>query len=461
MFFYPIPFFCRSEHYNNIQKEENNKKNAIEHNLSVREPEKNHSQQEQSPSPKVENLDPNKSSHPKTPSKTALKCLETLAQKAGITFDEKYDNSLAMEKSQSPAQQQVNNNATTQQQMPLQISPEQYQQLQQFQLQQAFGAGATIQVKQEYANQQQSQGISAADLKSLQDQHNLQQMQIIQESPQSPHQNAAQNAQNAISLQQAVGQVPAEWQHGRVQVLQQPLQNASYLQQMYSPQLVMSGNILAHSGLGTQQQIQLITGKPFQNQLGPQMLTTAQGKPVLTSGGQTSYTNYTLPTIPSSQSQTLVFSPVGVISQQQNQQNQQNIMSSMQSQATPSKSDGQKQIAGQKVLQKVSQGNTNQQQTVTGTVANQQANNQQCVQVTQTMPTAQLLSGQNLQFASPWLQGAINPFWATTSGMQPQTLLATNPIFIRGTNPDGTPGMFIQQSPQQATQPTVQSPHRK
>jgi hypothetical protein len=77
--------------------------------------------------------------------------------------------------------------------------------------------------------------------------------------------------------------------------------------------------------------------------------------------------------------------------------------------------------------------------------------------VSQTMPTAQLIGGQTMQFASPWqIQGM--PFW---NGMQPQTLLTTNPIFIRGTNPDGTPGMFIQQNPTQTTQQTVQSPHNR
>lgn len=347
--------------------------------------------------------------------------------------------------------------------MPLQLTTEQFQQLQQYQIQQALqqatGNPTTIHVKQEYATQQQPQGISLADMKSLQDHQNqMQQMQIVQESPQSPH----QNSQNA--LQQAVnaGQVPAEWQHSRVQVLQQPLQNAQYLPQMYSPQLVMSGNF----GLGQQQQIQLIAaGKPFGNQLTPQMLTTG-GKPVLTSGGQASFGGYTLPTIPSSQSQTVLFSPVtlnGVISSQpQTQQNnQQNILPTMQSQSTPTKSDGQKQMGGQKILQKVSQGGpTQQQQTVTGTVANhQQQSNQQCVQVSQTMPTAQILGGQTMQFASPWQLQGMTPFW--TNGIQPQTLLTTNPIFIRGTNPDGSPGMFIQQSPTQATQQTVQSPHNR
>ena len=58
--------------------------------------------------------------------------------------------------------------------------------------------------------------------------------------------------------------------------------------------------------------------------------------------------------------------------------------------------------------------------------------------------------GQAMQFA-PWLSGAIPQVWA--GGLQAGTLpagglLAPNPIFIRGTQPDAPPSMFIQHSPQ-------------
>lgn len=451
-----------------------------------------------SPGSKAENLDPNKTNNNNNNSNSIinnnsnnnnnsginqkvvknsdrpLKCLETLAEKAGITFDEKYDSPPThMEKSQSPQVSAAQQATANTQQMPLQITPEHFQQLQQFQLQQAFGGG-TIHVKQEYPNQQQhaqamnAQSMSAQEQAQVQQLQQVQQMQIVDGSaPQSPHQNS-QNAQNTMSLQQAVqaGQVPAEWQHGRVQVLQQPIQN-SYLQQMYSPtpQLVM-GNIL-HGGLG-QQQIQLIAaGKPFQGgQITPQMLTTAQGKQVI-SGTPAGFSGaYALPTIPSSQSQTLLFSPVGVIPQQQaQQQNQQNIIPTMQAQGTPQKTgtlqDNQKQMSGAKVMQKSGQANANQQNAANA--ANQQQAGQ--IQVTQTMPTAQLLNplhqsgGQTMQFAtSPW--GPLQTQLWTTNGLQPQTVLSTNQIIFRGTNPDGTPGMFIQQAPQQ-TQQTVQSPQNR
>lgn len=115
-----------------------------------------------------------------------LKCLETLAQKAGITFSDKIELSqFKMDKGQGQTQQ------VTSQPMPIQISSEQFQQLQQqFQLQQAFaaGGGQSIQVKQEFPQQQQNT-ITAEQLnKQIQDQqnqaHQVQQMQIIDASNQ-------------------------------------------------------------------------------------------------------------------------------------------------------------------------------------------------------------------------------------------------------------------------------------
>lgn len=60
---------------------------------------------------------------------------------------------------------------------------------------------------------------------------------------------------NTLSPLQAMsGQVPAEWQN-RVQVLPQTIQNAPYLQQLYTGQPVVMTGI---PGIGGQQQIQLI-----------------------------------------------------------------------------------------------------------------------------------------------------------------------------------------------------------
>lgn len=115
-------------------------------------------------------------------------------------------------------------------------------------------------------------------------------------------------------------------------------------------------------------------------------------------------------------------------------------------------------MGGQKVMQKVTQnGATGQQQ------------QGQCVQVSQAMigsqPTAQIISpiqpnGQPMQFA-PWqFSNAIPQVAWATGGLQSQALIAPNPIFIRGTQPDGTPsGMFIQHNPQATT--TIQTPHNR
>lgn len=65
-----------------------------------------------------------------------------------------------------------------------------------------------------------------------------------------------------------------------------------------------------------------------------------------------------------------------------------------------------------------------------------------------------------MQFANglPWQFAAngIPQVWAT-NGLQSQALLAPNPIFIRGTQADGTSGMFIQQNPPTATIQTQQN----
>lgn len=90
-----------------------------------------------------------------------------------------------MDKTQSPAQQT---------QMPLQISSEQLQQLQQhYQLQQAFanaasgGGSASIQVKQEFPNQQ-TNTITTEQLKQqlAEQQNQVQQMQLIETATASP-----------------------------------------------------------------------------------------------------------------------------------------------------------------------------------------------------------------------------------------------------------------------------------
>ncbi|KAI4466351.1 polycomb group protein [Holotrichia oblita] len=200
----------------------------------------------------------------------------------------------------------------------------------------------------------------------------------------------------------------------------------------------------------------LVITKPFQgNQLAPHMLTTAQGKQVLQGSQAATFPGYTtIPTIPTTQNQqTLVFSQLGVISSQPNIIPTHSAPGTAIAQQKPQEMH--KVMGGQKVIQKVTSNGG------AVTVAPQQQG--QCVQVSQAMlgtqPTAQIISpiqpnGQPMQFA-PWQFPQV---W-TTNGLQSSTLLAApNPIFIRGTQPDGSPGMFIQQSPQATTIQTQQNP---
>lgn len=211
-------------------------------------------------------------------------------------------------------------------------------------------------------------------------------------------------------LQLQNGQLPADWNQ-RVQVVQQPIQNPAYLQTIYGQQVLMPGNLL-QQGFNQQPQIQVIAaGKPLQGgQITPQMLATAQGKQVIGNSAGGFSGTYTLPT---SQSQTLLFSPVNVFSSQPQQQ-QQNILP-----MTTSTTQNNTQIAAknqqpemknfngqQKVVQKTNTVNAAGQTIATPANAPQQ--NQQCVQVSQsTIPTAQIINqiqqpgGQQMQFAAP------------------------------------------------------------
>uniref|UniRef100_A0A182W1F8 SAM domain-containing protein n=1 Tax=Anopheles minimus TaxID=112268 RepID=A0A182W1F8_9DIPT len=398
----------------------------------------------------------------------------------------------------------------------MQLSQEQL-----FQYQQIQAYGGTIQVKQEYTptptgqpgsggvdhQQQQQQQIQQQQQQQAQQQQQQaqqQQMQVLAEASgvapsQSPHhaqtlqQQAAQQQQqqqqqsaaaaaaalNTMSPLQAMttGQQlsSTDWPHGRM-VVQQPISNAQYLQQLYGTQPIV------FPPLGGQQQFQLITAsKPFQGT--PQMLTTTTGKQVI---GTTGAGNFNGPFT--------FFSPVSVVNSQPQAQAQ-NLLPALSATAAQSavaaatgatgnkaatthQQDMQKAIqnavaaasvagatSGQKVqLQKLGTATgltgaagTAQQQNLAALTQQQAAAaaGQQCVQVSQApMQTAQLLSPlqqqgpQQMQFSTQWpLPGQI---WSTPNG-----LVASNPIIIRGTNPDGTPNVFFpsaQQALQQAPQ---------
>ncbi|KQS23767.1 uncharacterized protein Dere_GG26263, partial [Drosophila erecta] len=478
-----------------------------------------------------------------------LRCLETLAQKAGINFDEDFAKSPSqspssktargsagtpsirrrhpllplscrspstpeskttgrkLEKSQSPAQQVA---AATN--VPLQISPEQLQQL-------YANHPYAIQVKQEFS----TTGNSGTELKHatsiMEVQQQLQLQQQLSEasggaaasagtggaaSPANSQQSQQQQHSTAIStmspmqLAAATGGVGGDWTQGRTVQLMQP--SASFLY----PQMIVSGNLLHPGGLG-QQPIQVITaGKPFQGN-GTQMLTTTTQNAKQMIGGQAGFAggNYAtcIPSNHNQSPQTVLISPVNVIShspqqqqnllqsmaaaaqqqqltqqQQQFNQQQQQQLTQQQQQLTAALAkvgvDAQGKLA-QKVVQKVtttssavqaatgpgSTGSTQTQQVQQVQQQQQQTTQttQQCVQVSQsTLPvgvgaqsvqTAQLLNaGQAQQMQIPW-------FLQNATGLQP---FGPNQIILRN-QADGTQGMFIQQQPATQTLQTQQN----
>ncbi|RZB39062.1 polyhomeotic-like protein 1, partial [Asbolus verrucosus] len=419
-----------SQHYDNLQQADSQQqkqplKDTTNTSPSTKQQKFNNNEDEQpsNQEPESTQRDPTESNNNQQASRS-LQCLETLAQKAGIhdiTPDDcKYDiaNTL-LNLDRGHDRQEASSQPSTMSEMKSQ--------------QQVAQQGQVIQT-------QGGQVLATAQTGSA----TITTMSPLQQSQAHPQ------------------QISADWSHGRVQVIQQPLQNPTYLQQVYNTQgqLLMPGNIALHPSINPQQ-IQVIT-KPFQgNQLAPHMLTTAQGKHVLQGSQAATFPGYTtIPTIPTTQNQqTLVLSQLGVISSQPNILPNHSATGNGQV-AQQKQQDMHKVMAGQKVMQKVASS--------TGAVAQTQQQGQ-CVQVSQAMlgsqPTAQIISplqpgGQPMQFAAPWqFTNGLPQVW-TTNGIQSQALLAPNPIFIRGTQPDGSPGpgMFIQQSPQATTIQTQQNP---
>lgn len=511
-------FTKRSQHYDNLQQADSQQqqKQPLKDttNTPPKQQKSNHTEEIQVNNQEPSSTQDNDSNNQQ--GSRSLQCLETLAQKAGIhdiTADDcKYDvaNTLLnldrghefikqsvdssgisaamsdINKQNQPQQQIVDANAqAVQQQNQVQQQQEQQQQFQQLQQQQQQ------QLVQAQSPHLQQVTVNAQGQQCIQTTTNMGPPQQQQQHAATMHQQQVAQ-QGQVQIQTQGGQVLAatahtgsttittmsplqqgqqtthpqqvEWGHGRVQVIQQPTQNPMYLQQLYNTQgqLLMPGNIALHPSLNPQQ-IQVIT-KPFQgNQIGaPHMLTAAQGKQVLQGSQTATFPGYaTIPTIPTTQNQqTLVFSQLGVISSQPN--------------ILPNHSgQGSAQVAQQKQqeIHKVMGAQKVQMQKVggsTGAVAQTQPQQGQCVQVSQAMigtqPTAQIISpiqpnGQPMQFTNglPWqFTNGLPQVWAT-NGIQSQALLAPNPIFIRGTQADGTPGMFIQQNPQAATIQTQQN----
>ncbi|XP_017774346.1 PREDICTED: polyhomeotic-proximal chromatin protein-like isoform X7 [Nicrophorus vespilloides] len=439
-----------SQHYDNLQQAADNQKQPLkdttntsiqaakQKNLNNNEEDRANQEPESTQEAKPEGSSGGGGTQTQEGSRS-LQCLETLAQKAGIyditAEDCKYDIAhtlLNLERGHDTVKhqdlkQEVYSGSMAdinkgQQMVEAQAQQQQAQQQQQQQQPQQQQQQQVVQ--QQVVQQQQMQQVTMTQadqqqaLVPAQSPQHIQQIavassggQCVQTSMGPPHytvsmhqQVAAQGGQviqtqggqllatgsnnttittmSPLQQAQAAHTQQMDWSHGRVQVIQQPLQNQAYLQQLYNAQgpLLMPGNISLHPSINPQQ-IQVIT-KPFQgNQLGQHMIT--QGKQVL----------------------------------------------------------------------QASQG-----------VAGAQQQQGQCVQVSQAMigsqPTAQIISplqnGQPMQF-TPWqFTNGIPQVW-TTNGLQSQALIAPNPIFIRGTQADGSQGMFIQQSPQAATIQTQQN----
>lgn len=394
-------------------------------------------------------------------SERPLKCLETLAEKAGITFDDTYDVAntlLTLDKTQNQGQgAQVAQQSQPQQ---IQLLPEQLHQLQQFNLQQQFTA---IQVKQEYPNQLQA--ANSGDRQIMDQSQGIQSMQVIENQPQSPHQSS--NGQQIVSagnqgnqqsintinqLQQAQLQ-QTDWQN---RILPQQIQIANqggiFQYPSSQPQLVYTTNQFG-------QPLQVIqAGKQFQTAT-PQMIATSQGKPMITNNFNGTYT---IPGINGNPSQTLIFNPLNLlnspnqqIQQQQQNQQQQNQQVVQQQQAASQQlqtlakqqgmtTDGQKMLQPQKVMQKVQ--NNQQVQNAQSLQQQNQAAQQQNIQVANTnLQTAQIINPlqQTGQQAMQFFSGG--QLYSVPNGLQGQSFLQ-NSIVVR--QPDGT-NLFMQQPIQQ------------
>lgn len=397
-----------------------------------------------------------------------LKCLETLAEKAGITFDDTYDVAntlLTLDKTQNQGQGAQVTQVTQQgQPQQIQLLPEQLHQLQQFNLQQQFTA---IQVKQEYPNQLQAN--NSGDRQIMEQNQGIQSMQVIENQPQSPHQSSngqqivsSGNQQNQQSintinqLQQA--QLQPDWQN---RILPQQIQIANQAGIFQYPTSQPTQLVYTTNQFG--QPMQLVqAGKQFQTAT-PQMIATSQGKQMIANNFNGTYT---IPGINGNPPQTLFFNPLNILNspnqqvqqqQQTQQQPQQVVQQASQQLQTIAKqqgitTDGQKLLQPQKVMQKVQ--NSQQVQNAQNIQQQNQAvqQQQQNIQVANSqLSTAQIINplqqaGQQMQLTTGnFLQNYSGQLYSVPNGLQGQTFLQ-NPIVVR--QADGT-NVLMQQPIQQ------------
>ncbi|EDW43927.1 GM18916 [Drosophila sechellia] len=244
-----------------------------------------------------------------------------------------------------------------------------------------------------------------------------------QQSQQQQHSTAI-STMSPMQLAAATGGVGGDWTQGRTVQLMQPSTSFLY------PQMIVSGNLLHPGGLG-QQPIQVITaGKPFQGN-GPQMLTTTTQNAKQMIGGQAGFAggNYAtcIPTNHNQSPQTVLFSPMNVISPQQ----QQNLLQSMAAAAQQQQLTQQQQQFNQQQQQQLTQ----QQQQLTAALAK--------VGVDAQGKLAQKV----VQKGPPLLTPTTNPILAMTSMMNATVgHLSTAPpvtVSVTSTAVTSSPGQLV------------------
>ncbi|KAF6198357.1 hypothetical protein GE061_008105, partial [Apolygus lucorum] len=295
-----------------------------------------------------------------------------------------------------------------------------------------------------------------------------QQMQVAMSTPQSSMCTAntisTMQAQGSITqpVQAATGQSQmqvTDWNGRQVQVLQQPVQNTAYVQQVAynaNGQLIMPGNIQLHPNQSINPgSIQVIAaGKPFgQNQIASHVI----GKPVLNQ--QNSFPGYA--TIPTTNNQALLISQIATGSHQFSTQHPSCALRRWRAaKARNSKGKGSEKIEGYPSLEKRrlciqglsikagGQGaNVQSSMALSGCVVSQPTMLHHLISPIQytTCQNRGIQSSNPVQL-SPWHfdPSQIPQVWT----QQPhQVITAQNPIFIRGPHQDQQ--MFIQSPPPQ------------
>uniref|UniRef100_A0A0K8SKB4 Polyhomeotic-like protein 2 n=5 Tax=Lygus hesperus TaxID=30085 RepID=A0A0K8SKB4_LYGHE len=356
-------------------------------------------------------------------------------QQQQVQVQSNQSNQQAME-----IQQQVQN--SQQQQAQQQVQNSQQQQAQQIQQQ-------VQQVQQQVQQQQPMLLVNAGG--------GQQQMQVTMSTPQS---SMCTMSANTISTMQAQGSITqpvqaatgqsqmqvTDWNGRQVQVLQQPVQNTAYVQQVAynaNGQLIMPGNIQLHPNQSINPgSIQVIAaGKPFgQNQIASHVI----GKPVLNQ--QNSFPSYA--TIPTTNNQALLISQIatGVISSQPS------ILPAHSGAGGQQKPELQKikpiqGVSGAQIKAGGQGANVQSSMALSGCVVSQPTMLHHLISPIQytTCQNRGIQSNNQVQL-SPWQfdTSQIPQVWTQHPH---QVITAQNPIFIRGPHQDQP--MFIQSPPPQ------------